>query len=145
MKFALRAALLASVVLAAVPALAQTAQQDGARGGAVSGVVGGAVVGAVIGGPIGAVIGGVIGGTSGAAVGTLTADDGVYVQRYVYERKVQPVVMQEALVIGQPLPPTVATYQFEGNPRLSNYRYAYVNQQYLMVDSNGRVMGSIVR
>jgi hypothetical protein len=146
MKFALRGALLASVFLAAVPALAQTpAQQQGAAGGAVSGAVGGAVVGAVVGGPIGAVIGGVVGASAGGTVGTLTADDGVYVQRYVYERQVQPVVLQERVEIGQPLPATVATYQFEGNPRLAPYRYAYVNKQYLLVDSKGHVMGSIVR
>ena len=39
---------------------------------------------------------------------------------------------------------TLAT-QFEGNPRLASYRYAYVNQQYLLVDQNGHVMGAIER
>jgi len=125
--------------------MAQTAQQQGAAGGAVTGVVGGAVIGAVVGGPIGAVIGGAIGGASGATVGALTAEDRVYVQQYVYSRQVQPVVVQQGLAVGQPVPAGVTVYNFEGNPRLAPYRYAYVNQQYVLIDSNGRVVGSIER
>ena len=132
-----------SAVLACSPTLAQS--PSGAQGGAVSGVVGGAVVGALVGGPIGAVIGGVIGASAGGAVGAMTADDQVYARRYVYERQVEPVALQQGVVVGQPLPQTVTTYQFEGNPRLATYRYAYVNKQYLLLDKEGRVMGSIER
>ena len=127
------------------PATAQTAQQQGAAGGAVTGVVGGAVIGAVVGGPIGAVIGGAIGGASGATVGALTAEDRVYVQQYVYSRQVEPVVVQQGLAVGQPVPAGVTVYNFEGNPRLATYRYAYVNQQYVLIDANGRVLGAIER
>ena len=125
--------------------MAQTAQQQGAAGGAVTGVVGGAVIGAVVGGPIGAVIGGAIGGASGATVGALTAEDRVYVQQYVYSRQVQPVVVQQGLAVGQPVPAGVTVYNFEGNPRLATYRYAYVNQQYVLIDANGRVLGAVER
>ena len=126
--------------------VAQTpAQQQGATGGAVTGVIGGAAVGAVVGGPVGAVVGGVIGGTAGATVGTITADDRVYVQQYVYSRKVEPMVVQHGLVVGQPVPPGVTVYNIEGNPRLSNYRYAYVNQQYVLIDANGRAVSIIDR
>ena len=145
MKFVVKGALLASALLVAASAFAQTAQQDGARGGAVSGAVGGAVVGAVVGGPIGAVIGGVVGAGAGGTVGALSTEDQVYARRYVYERQVEPVVIQQGVTVGQPLPQGVAVYQFEGNPRLASYRYAYVNQQYLLVDQNGHVMGSIER
>ena len=86
-----------------------------------------------------------IGGASGATVGALTAEDRVYVQQYVYSRQVEPVVVQQGLVVGQPVPAGVSVYAFEGNPRLASYRYAYVNQQYVLVDSNGRVVGSIER
>jgi hypothetical protein len=145
MKSVLKGAVLASTFLAIVPAFAQTAQQDGARGGAVSGAVGGAVIGAVVGGPIGAVIGGAVGAGTGATVGSLSAEDQVYARRYVYERQVEPVVLQGGVVVGRSLPQSVTTYQFEGNPRLSSYRYAYINQQYLLVDSSGHVLGSIER
>lgn len=135
-----------AAMFACTPALAQTpAQQQGATGGAVTGVIGGAAVGAVVGGPVGAVIGGVIGGASGATVGALTAEDRVYVQQYVYGRQVEPVVVQQGLVVGQPVPAGVAVYNFEGNPRLANYRYVYVNQQYVLIDANGRVVGAIER
>ena len=126
--------------------MAQTpAQQQGATGGAVTGVIGGAAVGAVVGGPVGAVIGGAIGGASGATVGALTAEDRVYVQQYVYSRQVEPVVVQQGLAVGQPVPAGVTAYSFEGNPRLATYRYAYVNQQYVLIDANGRVLGAIER
>ena len=126
--------------------MAQTpAQQQGATGGAVTGVIGGAAVGAVVGGPVGAVIGGVIGASAGATVGALTAEDRVYVQQYVYSRQVEPVVVQQGLVVGQPVPAGVTVYNFEGNPRLATYRYAHVNQQYVLIDANGRVVGAIER
>ncbi len=126
--------------------VAQTpAQQQGATGGAVTGVIGGAAVGAVVGGPVGAVVGGVIGGSAGATVGTITADDRVYVQQYVYSRQVEPMVVQHGLVVGQPVPAGVAVYNIEGNPRLANYRYAYVNQQYVLIDGNRRAVSIIER
>ena len=126
--------------------MAQTpAQQQGATGGAVTGVIGGAAVGAVVGGPVGAVIGGVIGASAGATVGSLTAEDRVYVQQYVYSRPAEPVVVQQGLVVGQPVPAGVTVYNFEGNPRLATYRYAHVNQQYVLIDANGRVVGAIER
>jgi uncharacterized protein YcfJ len=146
MNHLVKGAMLASVLAflpVGVPAFAQTAQQSGATGGAVSGAVGGAVVGAVVGGPIGAVVGGVIGAGAGGTVGALTADDQVYVRRYVYERQVAPVMVEQSVVVGQPVPQGVAVYNFEGNPRLATYKYAYVNKQYLLIDANGRVMGAI--
>jgi hypothetical protein len=140
-------ALAALLIAVSAPAFAQgtPAQEQGARGGAVTGVIGGAAVGAVVGGPIGAVIGGVIGASAGATVGAITAEDRVYIQQYVYSRPVDPVVVQTGVTVGQPLPAGVAVYSFQDNPRLANYRYAYVNQQYILVDGNGRVMGSIER
>ena len=132
-------------VSGSVMAQTQTPQQQGATGGAVTGVIGGAVIGAVVGGPVGAVVGGAIGGASGATVGALTAEDRVYVQQYVYSRQVEPVVVQQGLAVGQPVPAGVTVYNFEGNPRLAPYRYAYVNQQYVLIDANGRVLGAIER
>jgi hypothetical protein len=144
MKIVMTGALAAALMSAAMPAMAQTAAQDqGAKAGATTGVVTGVVAGAIVGGPIGAVIGGVIGASAGGAVGSLTADDRVYVQHYVYQRPVQPVMLQEGVRVGEPLPGNVATYRFEGNQRLATYRYAYVNQQYILIDSNGRVLGAI--
>jgi hypothetical protein len=141
-----KGALGALLLIMSAPALAQTpAQEQGAKGGAVTGVLGGAAVGAIVGGPVGAVIGGMVGASAGATVGSLSAEDRVYVQQYVYSRPVEPVVLQQGVAVGQPLPAGVAVYTFEGNPRLAGYHYAYVNQQYLLVDSQGRVLGAIQR
>lgn len=143
MKKIIGGALLATLALAPMTASAQSS--SGAQGGAASGLVGGAVVGAVVGGPVGAVIGGAVGATTGAAVGGIAAEDRTYIQGYVYDHRVEPVTVQERVVIGEPLPTTVKTYTFENRPSLAKYRYAYVNNQYILVDANGRVMGSINR
>jgi hypothetical protein len=62
------------------------------------------VIGAVVGGPIGAVIGGAVGAGTGATVGSLSAEDHVFARRYVYERKVEPVVLQDGVAVGRSLP-----------------------------------------
>ncbi len=143
MKMVVKGAMLASLLLGVTPALAQS--QQGAQGGAVGGAAAGAVGGALVGGPVGAVVGGVVGGTTGAAVGSLTADDRVYVKQYVTKQHVQPVTVQERVVVGQPLPPSVQTYTIEGNPRLSGYRYSYINNEYFLIDGSGRVVTTIDR
>ena len=143
MKHVVKSAVIASVLLAAVPALAQS--EKGAQGGAVGGAAAGAVGGAIVGGPVGAVVGGVVGGTTGAAVGSLTADDRIYVKQYVAGRRIDPVVTQERIVVGEPLPTAVRTYTIDGNPHLTGYKYAYVNNEYYLVDGGGRVVTVIER
>lgn len=119
------------------------AQNSGAQGGAVGGAAAGAVGGAIVGGPVGAVIGGVAGATAGSAVGSIATEDRTYIQTHVYQQKVAPVTVKEQIVIGKPLPATVKTYTFDGRASLKDYRYAYVNNQYLLVDAKGNVLGSI--
>jgi outer membrane lipoprotein SlyB len=119
--------------------------QDGARGGAVGGAAAGAVGGALVGGPVGAVVGGAVGATTGAAVGSLSDEDRVYVRGYVVKQRAEPVTVRERIVVGEALPTTVRTYQIEGNPRLSGYRYAYVNNEYYLVNARGQVVTTIER
>lgn len=135
--------LMTCAVAALLATTAAQAQNRGTEGGAVGGAAAGAVGGAIVGGPIGAVIGGVAGAAAGGALGSITTDDRTYIQRHVYEQKVQPVTVTEEIVVGKPLPRTVKTYTFEGRDTLKTYRYAYVNNQYLLVDANGNVLGSI--
>jgi len=135
---------LLSVAVLAQGAHAQSSRDGAAAGGAVSGAAAGAVGGAVVGGPVGAVVGGIagaaIGGSAGAA---FTPEDRTYVRTYVTERRVDPVTIDEPIAIGRPLPPRVKTYVIEGNPRYSSYRYARVNNQYLLVDAHGNVLGAV--
>jgi uncharacterized protein YcfJ len=122
----------------AVPAFAQN--QSGAQGGAAAGAATGAVGGAIVGGPVGAAVGAVVGGAAGATVGSLTPEDRTYVQTYVRRTPRQSVRIQEDIRVGAELPSTVTYYQIEGRPALSSYRYAYVNDRYVLVDGNRRIV-----
>lgn len=133
----------AIVMIAVMGTSIANAQTSGSQGGAVGGAAAGAVGGAIVGGPIGAVIGAGAGAVAGGALGSMTQDDRVYVQKYVYDKRVEPVTVKERLVIGKPLPGTVKTYTFDGNARMSAYRYAYVNNQYLLLDKSGNIVGAI--
>lgn len=119
--------------------------QSGTQGGAASGAVTGAVGGALVGGPVGAGVGAVVGATTGAAIGSLSDEDRMYARRYVVEHHVAPVTVKERVVVGQPLPGSVETYTIEGNPHLAGYRYAYINNDYYLVDNRGRVVTTIER
>ena len=141
MKKIVKGIVVVSAVMLAGSAWAQS--QRGAEGGAVGGGVAGAVGGAVIGGPVGAVIGGVVGASSGAAIGSLSADDRTYIQTHVHRARAPNVVVKEKVVVGEPLPPSVRVYTFD-RPGIA-YRYAHVNNQYLLIDAQGNVVGSVQR
>lgn len=143
----LKTTLLASAIatLALVPIAQAQSERDGAAaGGAVTGGAAGAVGGAIVGGPVGAVVGGIVGATVGGSTGAaLTPDDRRYIRGYVVERRVDNVVIDEPLARGRPLPRSVRTYVIEGDQRYQSLRYAHVNDQYLLVDSRGNVVGVI--
>jgi hypothetical protein len=141
MKNIITGALIITALLATTPVFAQS--DTGAKAGATTGAVTGAVGGALVGGPIGAVIGGVVGATAGATVGSLSADDKTYIQTYVYKSDVPSVNVEEPIVVGRPLPSSVKVYAFD-RPNLNSYHYARVNNQYLLIDARGNVVGSIV-
>jgi Protein of unknown function (DUF1236) len=115
----LRIAVLAAAAAVAVPSLAFAQdQQSNQPAGTVSGVVGGAAVGAVVGGPIGAVVGAGVGAIVGSSLPP------------------QPsVVYSGPVVIGQPLPETVTVYPI---PQYSQYEYAVINNQRVIIDARTR-------
>ncbi|MBP1848750.1 DUF1236 domain-containing protein [Rhizobium halophytocola] len=100
-----------------------------AQEGTVTGAAGGAVTGAVVGGPVGAAVGGVV----GAIAGTAVAPPPQKVVTYVQEQPVpaQPIVVQQQVAVGQPLPQTVALTPIPQDP---TYSYAVVNNQRVIVD-----------
>jgi hypothetical protein len=106
----LGAALIAAASVISAPSLAQTPIEDGAR-------VGGAV-------------GGIVGGTVGAAV-QLPAD----VLSAVTGAPGRSVVVQERIVVGEPLPPRVTLVPV---PRHRQYSYAIVNDRRVIVDPGTR-------
>lgn len=116
------------------------ADERGAAGGAAGGAAAGAVGGAIIGGPIGAAAGAVIGGTAGAVAGGISTNDRTYIRTYVVKRPAQNVVVDGNVAVGVTLPPRVRYHTFSDNERLRAYRYARVNDRYVVVDSAGRVV-----
>jgi hypothetical protein len=110
----------AVAVLAASGAVAQQ--------GTVNGAVGGAVTGAIVGGPIGAAVGGIV----GAAAGTAIDPPPERVVTYVRQQPVQQsVIVEERVVVGQPIPQQVVLTPIPESP---SYSYAIVNEQRVIVD-----------
>jgi hypothetical protein len=122
--------LLAATAIAPAAALAQN------QNNAVPGAVGGAVVGGVVGGPVGAVIGAGVGGTVGAATSPPEP-----VVTYVEREDAPSVTVQERIVVGEPLPSTVVLREV---PDHTEYRYAVVNNQRVIVDGRSRKVVKII-
>jgi hypothetical protein len=108
-----------------------------AQGGTATGAVGGAAVGAVVGGPVGAVVG----GTVGAVVGT-AAEPPQEVITYVERERVPSVAVQERVVVGEPLP---ATVQLRTVPSHTEFGYAVVNNQRVIVEPKTRRVVRIIQ
>lgn len=117
------------VLIAAAAGLAATGAI--AQESTVSGAASGAVTGAIVGGPIGAAVGGI----AGAALGTAIDPPPEQVVTYVREQPVpaQPVMVQQEVVVGQPLPQTVVLTPV---PEAPQYAYTYVNERRVIVDPN---------
>ncbi|MCJ8518841.1 hypothetical protein ABID21_001732 [Pseudorhizobium tarimense] len=111
----------ASVAMFATGAMAQE--------GTASGMAGGAATGAIVGGPVGAAVGGV----AGAVIGSAIDPPPEQVVTYVREQPVpaQPVMVQQEVVVGQPLPQTVVLTPV---PEAPQYAYTYVNERRVIVN-----------
>jgi hypothetical protein len=90
----------------------------------------GAAQGQAVGGPIGGFVGGTVGLATGLAEGI--TDDVVGAVRVA---PAPNVVVQEHVVVGEPLPPRIRLYAV---PRYERYRYAVVNDERVIVDPRTR-------
>lgn len=97
---------------------------------ATAGAVTGATAGAVVGGPVGAVVGGV----AGAAIGAATSVPEP-AREYVVAHPVEPVVIQEKVVVGTVIPETVVVTPIPDQPE---FGYIYVENQPVVVDMGSR-------
>jgi Protein of unknown function (DUF1236) len=123
------AALLLSVVLLAPgAALAQSTTATGAANGAAAG--------GHVAGPVGEIVGGTVGTAVGAAVEIPNA-----VITSVQGERAPSVTVRERVMVGEPLPPTV---ELRTVPRYTEYRYAVVNDQRVIVDPRTRRVIRIV-
>jgi hypothetical protein len=124
-KIALSAAVVAA--LFATPALAEDNDNDSV----VTGTAGGAVTGAIVGGPAGAVVGGAVGAIAGAALDPPPRKVVTYVEQQPIPA--DPVVIEEVVEVGRPLPKTVVLTPVPEDPA---YAYAVVNEKRVIVDPN---------
>ena len=122
-------ALLAATTLAPAAAFAQATTAGGA--------VGGAVIGGAVGGPVGAVVGAGVGATVG-----LAAEPPGEVVTYVQRENVPSVVYKEKIVVGEPLAETV---ELRPVPQHTEYRYAVINNQRVIVDGRSRKVVKIIQ
>lgn len=129
MKLRFALTLLAATAMAPAVAFAQ--------GSTVGGAVGGAAVGGVVGGPVGAVVGAGVGGAVGAA-----AEPPAGVVTYVERERAPSVTVRERVVVGEPLP---ATVELRTIPEHTEYRYAVVNNQRVIVEPKSRKVIKIIQ
>jgi hypothetical protein len=122
-------ALIAATSLAPAAAFAQASTAGGA--------VGGAVVGGAVGGPVGAVVGAGVGATVG-----LAAEPPGEVVTYVQRDTAPSVTVRERVVVGEPLP---ASVELRTVPQHTEYRYAVVNNQRVIVEPKSRKVIKIIQ
>ncbi|KAA1183877.1 DUF1236 domain-containing protein [Rhizobium tropici] len=127
------------LIVSAAAAFGLLAGSALAQSSTVTGAAGGAVTGAVVGGPVGAAVGGV----TGAIVGTAIDPPPQKVITYVQEQPLPPseAVVQERIVVGQPLPETVVVTPVPENPA---YAYAVVNHERVIVQPKTRKVVKIL-
>lgn len=132
----MRKTLLMSTVIAALAAPVIAPAAAFAQASTATGAVGGAAVGAVVGGPVGAVVGGVVGAGVGAA-----AEPPQEVRTYVMKERRPSVRMEQEVVVGRQLPPSVTLYDI---PQSSEYEYTVVNDRRVIVEPKTRKVVYIV-
>ncbi|MGA7805402.1 DUF1236 domain-containing protein [Bradyrhizobium sp.] len=120
--------LLAASLLASGAAFAQSTTVEGAHDGARTG--------GDVAGPLGAIVG----GTVGAAVGAGLEIPNAVIESVAGERA-PSVVVHEHVVVGEPLPPDV---ELRPVPRYTQYDYAFVNDQRVIVEPRTRKVIKIV-
>ncbi|HEY5378294.1 MAG TPA: DUF1236 domain-containing protein [Pseudolabrys sp.] len=122
--------LTAAAILALAPAAAF------AQASTIGGAASGAVVGAVVGGPVGAIVGAGVGAGVGSAVEP-PKEVVTYVQRERIPAEAVTVTVQDEIAVGRPVP---ATVELRPVPRHTEFRYAFVNHERVIVDSKGTVV-----
>jgi uncharacterized protein YcfJ len=123
-------------LLAAIAAVALSPTLAFAQASTATGAVTGAVVGGVVGGPVGAAVGAGVGGTVG-----LAAEPPGDVVTYVQREDIPSATVEERVVVGQPLP---AAVELRTIPNHTEYRYAVVNHQRVIVEPRTRKVIKVI-
>ncbi|MFN7103507.1 MAG: DUF1236 domain-containing protein [Pseudorhizobium sp.] len=127
------------IILLTATTLALFAPAVSAQEGTVNGAAGGAVTGAIVGGPVGAAVGGVVGAIAGTAIAPPPREVITYVEQQPVPTT--PMVVEQEIVIGKPVPETVVLTTV---PQAPTYAYAVVNERRVIVDPQTRVVVEVV-
>jgi len=73
-------------------------------------------------------------------IAAYSAPNRTYVRSYLRDRTMPSVDYSGQLAVGAQVPSSVVVQGFEGDPAYSSYRYGRVNNRYIVVDQNGRVV-----
>lgn len=115
------------------------AAQDNGGANAATGIVGGAATGAIIGGPIGAGVGAVVGGALGGAITPPPREVVTYVEQA--PMPAEPIMVQQEIVVGKPVPETVILTPVPDNPK---YAYTVVNEHRVIVEPQSRTVVQVL-
>lgn len=131
----------ALLAFCATPVLAQAVEEHTtvvtkSSGGAVPGAVSGAVAGALVAGPVGAVVGAVAGG----AIGHSVAPPSKEVRTYVTTQDATTVSYGHKFVVGKTIDGEIVWREVPSN---SHYRWAYINDQRVVIDNDTRTVVAI--
>jgi hypothetical protein len=125
----------------AVAALALASALAPSMAWAQSTTVQGAGSGAAAGGSVGGPVGAAVGGTVGAAVGAAAEIPNAVITS-VTGARAPSVVVRERVVVGEPLPRSV---DLRPVPNHTEYRYAVVNNQRVIVEPRTRKVIRIIQ
>ena len=92
-------------------------------------------------------VGGAAGALSGGNVGNspsaISDAEWQYFREFMAGQTVPSARYDGTIVVGSALPGTVRYYEVENDPRFRNYRYTRLNDRYLLVDRDNRVIAII--
>ncbi len=76
-------------------------------------------------------------------IAAYSAPQRTYLRTYLRDRNVPSVQYGEPLAVGTQVPSSYTVYPIEGDPTLMGYRYARLNNRYIVLDTSGRVIDVI--
>ncbi len=63
-----------------------------------------------------------------------------YLRGYVQKREIPSMDYSGQLAVGTQVPSSYTYYDIDGDPALVGYRYTRLNNRYIVVDQNGRII-----
>ena len=134
-----------SILLVAALAFTVATPMTALAQGVLPGAKEGAEQGNDAAGPVGGVVGGTVGAVTGGINGLIGIKERPRFKKYVVEQHPQVFKYDQPVVVGTVLPPEgVEYYEVPAEYGRVTYRYAYVNDEVVLVDPGTRRIVQIV-